>query len=350
MKKSHYQEKETPPSEDLEVKKGKKPKRPNFVFTILTYVLGIIVVVSLSLIAWLNFQGRPLSSDKEKFDYFEIKTGDSTRAVAGKLQSQNLVRSDTTFYILAKLSGGPICAGYYKISPSMTNSEILEKFQKAEVDAYSITIPEGYRNLQIAKLFQEKAGIEPTKFIGAATGSEGTLFPDTYVLPSNTEPAKIVKLMKENYEKRTANLKVTSDQLILASIIEREAINDEERPQIAAVYTNRLSKNMLLQADPTIRYGLDSQKYLETKSVDFTFWQGISRGDYQNLNSSFNTYKNKNLPPAPICNPGLKSIEAAQNPTADFDYLFFFHDKDRKIHFAKTYEEHLKLIQEFGLP
>jgi UPF0755 protein len=228
--------------------------------------------------------------------------------------------------------------------------EILEKFENGKVDAYSVTIPEGYRVLQIARILEEKGGVDPNKFIEAAIGKEGTLFPDTYVFPLDLPPAKVVELMKEDYEKRTESLKVTPEQLILASIVEREAKTDEERPKIAAVYKNRADQNMLLQADPTVRYALDTQTYLKSKSLNFEFWQAIARSDYQGLNSPFNTYKQKGYPPAPICNPGIKSIEAAINPEPNFDYLYFFHDKNLQIHFSKTLDEHQKLIKEFGLP
>ena len=137
--------------------------------------------------------------------------------------------------------------------------------------------------------------------------------------------------------------------MTLASIVEREAKNDDERAKIAAVYQNRANQNMLLQADPTIRYGLDTQTYLKNKSLDFEFWAPLTRADINNLNSPFNTYKQKGYPPAPICNPGIKSIEAAKNPEPNFDYLFFFHDKNGQIHFSKTYEEHLSNIQKFGV-
>ncbi len=314
------------------------------------FVGGLIVVLVIIGFSIVNFESRPVASSPSEYQYFEIKKGQTTKSIADELEKNGFIRSSMAFYLSVKSERISLQAGSYKLSASMTTGEIIKKFKKGEVDAFSITIPEGFRNLQSAKLLRERNDIAPEKFIEAATGSEGTLFPDTYVFPVNVEPAKIVKTMKDNYEKKTAELKPTEEQIILASIIEREAIQDNERAKIAAVYKNRSDNNMLLQADPTIRYALDSQTFLANSSVDFDFWQPVKRSDYQNLNSSFNTYKQRGYPPAPICNPGLKSIEAAVKPASDFgDYYYFFHDEKGEIHFSKTLDEHTKGIQEFGV-
>jgi len=347
MKKSHYQDDKKTEESDLKIKDDLE-KKP-FLAKTAIYFLSCVVLIAVIFATIINFKLAPASLDKDKSEYFEIKKGESTREISTRLRQQSLIKSDFAFYVYALVTRSKIQAGYYRLSSGVSSQEIITKFAKGEVDAYSVTIPEGYRALQIAKLFQEKISLDPNKFIAAAIGTEGTLFPDTYVFPSNTEPAKIVKTMQDNFDKKTNELKLTQDQLILASIVEREALSDDERPKIAAVYKNRADKNMLLQADPTVRYALDTQQYTKTKSVDFEFWQGLSRADIQDQSSVFNTYKNRGLPPAPICNPGLKSIGAAINVEANFDYLFFFHDKDKKIHFSKTYDEHLKAIQEFGV-
>lgn len=350
MKKSHYKNRERPQDDELEIKSGQKKFVFPMVYTLLYYLAGLVVLIVAVSMAIINFNLRSLSAEKDDFNYFEVQKGESTKQISNNLKSGNLIRSSASFYWWAKLSRTNLQAGHYKISPGMSSKEIMEKFKNGEVDAYSVTIPEGYRALQIAKLFKQKAELDENKFIAAAIGTEGTLFPDTYVFPSNSEPEKIIKTMQDNFDKKTADLKLTQDQLILASIVEREAITDEERSKIAAVYTNRVNKGMLLQADPTIRYGLDTQLYLDKKTVEIEFWQPITKADYQNLASPFNTYKSRGLPPAPICNPGIKSIQAAVSPEKDFDYLYFFHDQDQKIRFSRTYGEHLEQIQQYGLP
>lgn len=332
----------------LRVGEKDKPKR-HLLSKILIYIGAFVILIILIVFSAVNFLRRPADQNGE-FKYFEIQSGRSSAWVADELKKEGLIRSRFAFIFLSKVEGNSIEAGYYKLSPSMGLDEVIDKLERGEVDAFSVTIPEGYRVLQTAKTLSERGEVDSGKFIEAAVGTEGTLFPDTYVFPKNSEPAKIVRTMKENYEKKTANVVISSDQLILASIVEREAKNDDERSKIAAVYDNRAKNNMLLQADPTIRYALDTQTYLKDHSANFDFWKGITKSDYQSLNSPFNTYKQKGYPPAPICNPGMKSIEAALNPAKDFgDYLYFFHDKDGTIHFSKTYEEHTSQIQKFGI-
>jgi len=315
----------------------------------LVVLIVILIVIPLIISSYVTFSARPLSSENQDFTYFEIKKGESKADVAKQLVEQKIIRSAFAFEISAYVARKPILSGHYKIASSMSTVEILKKMQKGEVDAFQITIPEGWRVLQIAKLMGDVGEVNVTKFIESATGTEGRLFPDTYVFPKSLEPAKIIQMMKDNFDKRTEGITILPDQLVLASIVERESISDEERPQIAAVYQNRINKNMLMQADPTVQYGLDTQTYLKNKSVDFDFWKPLVKGDIDSLSSSFNTYKQRGVPPAPICNPGLKSIQAALNPTPNFGYLYFFHDKNQKIHFSNTYQEHLQAIQQFGV-
>lgn len=342
-----YDEKKT--EKELVVKTGKVKKKS--IWQNKTFVtVGIsLLIVFFGLASYLSFLGRPQSNKHEDFIYFEIKKGETKRQIADDLKKKKVIRSSLAFSLSAYFSKKGLQAGHYKISPAMKTQDILDKFQSGDVDAYTVTIPEGYRVLQIAKKLAEVGKIDGNKFLNSASGTEGTLFPDTYVIPYGLEESKIIKMFKDNFTKRTESLRVTEEQLILASIVEREAINDDERAKIAAVYKNRADRNMLMQADPTVRYGLDTQRYLKEKSFDFDFWQPLTRQGINELNSNFNTYKQKGYPPAPICNPGLKSIQAAIKPEENFDFLFFFHDKNQKIHFTKTYEEHLKAIQEFGV-
>lgn len=312
---------------------------------------GIIVLIIL-FFGFVNFQSRAIDAKEGKETYIEVAKGDGAKDVAEKLKNSGLIRSKFAFYANEKIFyRGVIQAGQYKLNTTMSQKEILSKFYKGDVDGFKVTIPEGLRTLQIAAKFQELGKVDANAFIEAAIGTEGTLFPDTYVFPYNYSPAKMIGKMKENFNKKTEKIIVGQEDLIIASIVEREAITDEERPKIAAIYKNRLRDNMFLQADPTVRYALDTAKYVSTKSLDFEFWTPITRADINGAISAYNTYKTKGLPPAPICNPGIKSIEASVNYDKNFgDYFYFFHDADRKIHYSKTLDEHNKAIKEFGLP
>ncbi len=346
-----YKEKNREKGKDLKISDQKN--KPGFALFQNKVFVGIgiaIVITFLFFTAWANFMKRPVSSNIEDYRYFEAKSGQSTYSIGKQLEKERFIRSALSFFLTSKIEErGALQAGSYKLSPSMGTREIVEKMRKGKVDAFSVTIPEGYRVLQIAKLLEEKGQVDATKFVAAASGTEGTLFPDTYVFPYDLEPSKIIKVFKDNLESRTEKLNLDLDQLILASIVEREAKDDSERAKIAAVFKNRADNNMLLQADPTVQYAKDTQTYLKKKSVDFTFWAAITRQDYLDLDSPFNSYKNKGYPPAPICNPGLKSIQAAVSPEPNFDNLYFFHDRNQAIHFSKTYDEQMRAISEFGV-
>jgi UPF0755 protein len=140
----------------------------------------------------------------------------------------------------------------------------------------------------------------------------------------------LIKLMRDNFDKRTKDLKITPETVILASIVEREAKDDAERGAIAQVYINRLAKGMKLEADPTIQYAKGN-------------WKAVLLSEYRSVISPYNTYLNDGLPPGAICNPGLKSIEAVIDPTPH-DYLYFFHAKGETF-FSKTYEEHVAKVR-----
>jgi UPF0755 protein len=175
--------------------------------------------------------------------------------------------------------------------------------------------------------------------MNASQNLEGTLFPDTYRFYPNTAADDVVAVMNQDYQKRTQGLNVTRDQLILASIIEREAEDDADRPVIAGVYENRINDDMFLGSDPTVQYAKDSQEYAASSDPQtFTFWQPITQDDYSSVISPYNTYLNKGLPAGPIANPGLKSIEAAQNP-ASTDALYFLY-KNGQLLLATTLAQH----------
>lgn len=218
-------------------------------------------------------------------------------------------------------------------------NELVQSLKKPDI---SVTIIEGKRWEEIAASFA-KAGVanyqDFVTIMQAHPEYEGTLFPDTYRFFANTPASDVITKMRDDYAGRTTTIKPTAADLALASIVERESLNDADRATIAGVYSNRLKVGMDLQADPTVEYSKDTNAYKASGySQSFTFWGAITQADYRNTVSPFNTYLNAGLPPHPICNPGLKSIEAAQNPLKT-DYLFFGY-KDGKLLLAKTLAQH----------
>jgi UPF0755 protein len=203
----------------------------------------------------------------------------------------------------------------------------------------AVTVIEGKRREEIAAQLDAAGVTSYTDFMTASATVEGHLFPDTYRFFPNTPATEVVKAFTDNFTTRTASLHLTKDQLILASIVEREALTDADRPLIAGVYQNRIDNNMTLGADPSVEYAKDTLAYAKNDSKDFKFWGPITQGNYQDVISPFNTYLQTGLPPAPISNPGLKSMEAAITPT-QHDFLFFLY-KNKKLLLAKTLAQHI---------
>jgi UPF0755 protein len=290
------------------------------------------------------------SSNSEK-TVFEIKEGESTLEIAEGLEEGGYIRSAWYFATLVRYRHLLLKSGVYLLSPNMKVNEIISKISSGETSLIKITIPEGWRTEQIAQYLEGNSNIKYQSFITAADGYAGKLFPDTFFITKETTAEEAVKMMYEDYTKRTNEIKVTDADLILASIVEREAKNDEERAAIAGVYINRLNIGMKLEADPTVIYGSDNIELAKLSSDSkkgYKFWESISSSEYKNTQNSYNTYVFKGLPPGPICNPGLASIKATIN-YQKHNYYYFFHDSDGDIHFSKTSTEHESAIAKYGL-
>ena len=200
----------------------------------------------------------------------------------------------------------------------------------------AITITEGKRKEEIAAQLASAGICSYQDFLVASANFEGTLFPDTYRFFPNSAATDVVSKMEADFVSRTSADAPTHDQLVLASIVEREAENDHDRPLIAAVYANRLSIGMSLQSDPTVQYSKDSIDYQNSKNPEsFKFWNPITQEDYHSASSPFNTYEIAALPPEPIANPGLASIEAAIHP-ANNNYLYFIY-RNKQLILSKTW-------------
>lgn len=203
-----------------------------------------------------------------------------------------------------------------------------------------ITLVEGLRREEMAAQLAAAGVCEYQEFLSATETLEGYLFPDTYRFFPKTPATEVAAALYQNFQEKTGGLNLTKDQLILASILEREAKTDDERYLIAGVYTNRLVSGTTLDADPTVQYGKESLAYSQTLTPEnFKFWQPITQADYRSVKSIYNTYEQPGLPPTPIANPGKKSILAAQSPT-NHAYFYFLH-RDGKLFLSKTLTEHI---------
>lgn len=298
---------------------------------IILLCLGLLLVISISL---LVLGAKPVGGAPQQV---EIVAGQSRFSIAKELKSKNLIRSQATFLVLLIPGGGKVAAGTHTINPQHSVPLIVGELVTGKSRYVRITIPEGWRKEQISAELIEK-GFDGKAFLEAAKDKEGYLFPDTYFLQPEATPQQIVEKFAENFAKRTEDITPTKEEVILASIVEREAVTDEERSIIAGIYKNRIKIGMALQADPTVQYAKDTNA-LAAGKVTESFWPAITVSDYTAVVSPYNTYLHPGYPPSPIANPGLKSIQAAHAPQT-VDALFFFHTKDGKLITSKTNQEH----------
>jgi UPF0755 protein len=279
-----------------------------------------------------------------------VPRGATLGDVASLLQQRGVIANAFAFRVLARIerADADVRAGAYAFTPHETERGVLEQLITggAQVATW-VTIPEGFTDEQIARRLQsegvgraasfERAFKSDTLHVGGTQVKdlEGFLFPSTYLVPLAATPAQVVSQLTSQFFKelppdaavRAKALGVTVPQAItVASLVEREAKIDADRPMIARVIYNRLRLHMPLQIDATIEYALPHHK------------TELSLGDLK-VDSPYNTYLHEGLPPTPIANPGLPSIEAALNP-AKTDALYYVYCGNGHHVFAKTLAEH----------
>ena len=311
-------------------------------FNKLFFIFSLIILIAILFITSVYF---PLEENSTTRKIVNIPSGTNAKEIVDVLEKNEIIRKNNyTFRILTKLMKleDQLKYGEYNLSPSMNMLQILDKLVKGEVIAYRITIPEGYTCTQIAEILDKKEITEKEAFLelvkdGEKT-SEGYLFPDTYEVPKKYGAENMVKVMLLNFNQiaienkfadRSEEIGFSLDEIIiLASIIEKEAKFNDEKNKVSTVFHNRLEKGMKLQSCATIQYILEEPK------------ERLDENDLK-IDSPYNTYLYKGLPPGPICNPGLDSIIAALEPGKE-DYLYFVLGENGRHIFSKTYQEHLK--------
>jgi UPF0755 protein len=285
-----------------------------------------------------------------------VRHGQRTSAILKHLESEGIIRDEYIPLVYMKLArrNDSIKAGIYEFSKPLSAEEVLEKLIRGDVVARSVTIREGLDRFAVAHIFvQEGFGHQRDwdKLTGDpelirdiapdAKSLEGYLFPDTYKLNPGTTPRAIVQTMIANFRRHfggemnyiTSGLTL-HQTVTLGSIVETEARQPQERPLVASVYLNRLHRNMLLGADPTVIYALKLAGH----------WDGnIHKADLQ-IESPYNTYRVHGLPPGPIANPGLASLQAAASP-AKTDFLYFVAKHDGTHAFSTNVAEHNRNVE-----
>lgn len=278
---------------------------------------------------------------------FVVPKGQAISVIANRLHEQNFIKNALVFRALLKYLQleNQIQAGSFKVSGAMTPAEIARTLTQGTDDIW-VTIPEGWRIEEIAESLgrQELTEFDQAVFLDLAASSEGKLFPDTYLISrdataktvysilTNTFDKKIVEGLAEELGQAEQAGRSLDQVLTMASLIEREANGAEQMRQISGVLWRRLEIGMPLQVDATLQYAKGYNK------AEASWWVPPTIED-KKLNSAFNTYLNPGLPPRPIANPGLDAIRAAADPTPT-EYLFYIHDREGQVHFAKTLEQH----------
>ncbi|MCA9937695.1 MAG: endolytic transglycosylase MltG [Anaerolineales bacterium] len=305
---------------------------------------------------------RPAAGD------FTIAPGETANVIAANLVAQGFLTNADLFVNYVRYYGldAGLEAGQYTIAPGATVPELANALSDSVGQEVTVRFLEGWRSEEMANYLAQTtpARVDAAQFqaivrrlvpydlarydfLDPTAGSlEGFLFPDTYRLPLDADAAYLVDLMLQNFGRRVtpemrqaylSNGLSPRQAVTLAAIVEREAVVDAERPLVASVFFNRLAQGMKLDADPTVQYAVG-------QAADGSWWKSPLGVADLALDSPYNTYLYTGLPPGPIANPGLASLQAVAQP-AQTNYLFFVADCDANaagLHlFSATYEEHL---------
>lgn len=319
--------------------------------------LGTVLLVAAGAIGWSIFWGPNPFADAEQ-KVFTISRGQSFATIVDSLEAQGIIRSRPQFVFVARVAGGTtrMQVGRYVLTSGISNLSLFTMLRDGRgIMPMQVTIPEGYRATQQARILSRALGIDSARYMALvedgglakelgipARTLEGYLMPETYVFGWQPDERDVVRRLVEEF-KRFYNDSLqararamgwtTNEVLAMASIVEGEAMLDAERARISGVYHNRLHKGMYLQADPTIQF----------------FLQGSPRRIlYSDLrvDHPYNTYRNRGLPPGPVNNPGKASIVAALFPE-QHDFLFFVANRNGGHWFTRTYAEHQRFVREY---
>jgi len=325
-------------------------KRVIFFAFIVCILVGLLLSVGL-----IHYLVHPLKADGTD-QIFVVHEGSTLRQVLTGLEKRGIIANKTFLLLWSRLTGygATIKAGEYRLSSNMAPLKILQILSRGLIVLHSMTIPEGFTIKQIAEELEAKGLADAREFLATAKDPavmsryglsgpslEGYLYPDTYRFARGQRALSIVYVMVNRFLEKIAPLReridasdMTLEEIVtLASLIEKETGQKEERPLIASVFLNRLKKGMRLESDPTVIYGIRD------------FNGNLTRQDL-NRPSPYNTYVIQGLPASPIANPGEEAIRAVLYP-ARTDYLYFVSKNDGTHHFSRTLAEHNRAVKTY---
>lgn len=322
-----------------------------FFFLLLPVVLGGILFFDYN--RSIHFP----NSDNDEKVIFEVTEGESVEQILQSLLDEELISQKnyyyTKFYLKRNNLGASLQAGVYDLPKNLTVVELVDTLQFGRSEEVWVTIPEGLRKDEIAARIEKELNgngsseFSKEQFLSLSTDQEfintleldvevsnleGFLFPDKYSFPKTITTQEVVVKLVENFKQKVGE-EYSYEDIIFASIVEREGYNSNDRPIIAGIILKRFDEGWLLQTDATLLYPVKD-------------WEHTITIQDKEDDNPYNTYKNIGLPPTPICNPGLQSIKAVWNPV-ETDYYFYIHDNDGNAHYAETLEKHNENVNRY---
>lgn len=328
-----------------------KRKKNSKKLIIIGSVLAIFFFVSSLMVSYVQYTINKKNSDNQEVVNFSIEKGQGLEEIAKNLDEAGIIKNRFIFGLYLKFKGeaDSVQAGNYQIARNLTMIEVADIITQGSILETRITIPEGWDIEKIADRLAINGVVSKVDFIAAAKGSydydflkdkpqgsnlEGFLYPDTYFFDDEETGQSVVRKMLDNFDKKytrelAAKIKIHDmsfyEVITLASIVEREVADPDDRKKVASVFLNRLSINMALESCATIQYITKENK------TQFTY-------EETRIPSAYNTYINRGLPPGPIGNPSIDSVLAVIEP-AETDYLYFL-SADGETYFSYTLDEH----------
>ncbi len=308
------------------------------------FFIACLTLIFITISGIESFYVKPGPSNYDKL--LVINKGQSVSNIASHLRDLNLIENHMSFILVLRLKGlhNKIKFGEYMIPKNSSIKEIVEKIVSGVSVQHTIKIPEGLSTASIVALINSNPRIKGDLINST---EEGILAPNTYSFDMTTYKVDLFMKMRDEQKKIVDSawntrapglpLKNTFELLVLASIVEKEAGNEEDKEKVASVFLNRLKNKMRLQSDPTVVYSLTGGQW--------TLDRELTKSDLK-TNSPFNTYKISGLPPKPICNPSKSSIYAVANPP-ETDYLFFVANGKGGHNFSQNLQQHNRFVKEY---
>jgi UPF0755 protein len=321
-------------------------------------VLILLTLVGLACLGgaylWLQASLGPVSQQEEPTEAFVIRKGQGASSIGAGLKEAGLIKSPLAFKIAVfrMEEGKVIQAGSFRLSPSMTVHEIIEELTHGTTDVW-VTLLEGWRREEIAAAIEaafvgQGADFDGESFLQLTAGKEGRLFPDTYLFPLDASEETVASILENTFQKKLTDKmkadiqksgRTLNQVLTMASLIEREAREEEARKIVSGILWKRIENDWPLQVDATLQYALGYDASQKT-------WWTPPTSTQKQIDSPYNTYAHPGLPPGPIASPSFSSLMAAIYPIAT-DHWFYLTDNQGRMHYAETLEQHNQNINQY---